>query len=544
MRARLIDAGGIWNTSRVISRHMKSAVKKSAVKLQSLVIMWAIAAALGGCVTPPTRMGETRTNVGSNAEHAASPAATVPPPSPTGARPEFSLGPPDFSALLEPQGAAVVSVSAVKIISIDRDDEHADEDEQALAEFLRHRGFTLVQGKPQRAALRDQGCGIIVSHDGYILTNAHVVSEASWMTVRLPDDREFAARLVGLDPLSDIAVLQIEAHDLPVVTLGEAARLRPGMWVAAIGAPFGLKDSITAGVVSALGRTLPGDEAYLPFIQTDLPLNPGNSGGPLFDERGEVVGINSQIVLNDSNNAHVSFAVPIEIARNIEEQLISRGRVVRGDIGIAFQDVDSTLTRAFGLDGSIGALVHTVEPGGPANQANVRSGDIILELDGRRIARASELAGAITALRPGSTAVLGIWRDHAFARIPVRIEEAKSPHFQIQQAAGLEPMSPSRLLSVRELSAKDRRAIGTDGHLMVTSVSVQAAAAGIGTGDIVLSAGATSLRTASEFRQTLVKSSEVLALLIEHDGVREFVALRLDYPDRKHTTAAEEHKRR
>ncbi len=517
---------------------------KSAIRLQSLAIIFAAAAALGGCVTPLTQTVETPTIVAPEAQHAPFPAAAVQPPSPTGARHSSSSAPPDFSAMLVQQSAAVVSVSAVKIFSIDRVDAHPGEDEQALADFLRRRGFALLQGKPQRAALRDRGCGIIVSHDGYILTNAHVVSEASWITVRLPNDREFAAQLVGLDLPSDIAVLKIAARDLPVVTLGEAGQLRPGVWVAAIGAPFGLNNSITVGVVSALDRTLAGDESYLPFIQTDLALNPGNSGGPLFDEHGEVVGINSQIVFSDSSNAHVSFAIPIEIARNIEVQLIRRGHVERGDIGIAFQDVDSRLARAFGLDSSSGALVHTVEPNGTAKQAKMRAGDIILEVDGRGVSRASELAGAIAALAPGSTTVLGIWRDHAFARIPVRIEEAEAPALRNRQTAGPEPMSPTGLVSVRELSEKDRHALGTDGHLIVTGVSVQAVEAGIQEGDIVLSAGATSLETASELRQALVKSSEVLALLVEHDGVREFVALRFDSPEREHTATAEERKRR
>jgi serine protease Do len=437
-----------------------------------------------------------------------------------------------------------VVISSVKLVPVERDKEDAGDDSQAIAELLRRRGFPLAQSEPLSLALRDTGCGIIVSADGYILTNAHLVSEAAWVSVRLREGREFTARIVGIDLPSDIGVLKIDSGDLPVAILGESGQLKPGARVAAIGAPFGFADSVSSGVVSALGRMLPGDESYLPYIQTDLALNPGSSGGPLIDERGEVVGINAQIVFRDGGNAGVSFAIPIEIARDIEAQLIRNGRIERGDIGIAFQDVNGPLARAFGLLEPSGALVHTVEPGGPAARARVRIGDIVLEVNGRRIGRASELATALAALKPGSAAELGVWRDRGLSQIRVHVEESGTPPLRIPQSTARAAASAPRLLSTQELSAKERRALGTEGHLIVKAVSAAAAAAGIEAGDVIVSAGAAPLETPRELQQALRQSSGTLALLIEHEGVRSFVALPLDQSAPEYVTDPREATRR
>jgi serine protease Do len=440
---------------------------------------------------------------------------------------ETATAPSDIGTALARQEAAVVLISSVKFVSVDSDDRDAGDESEALAELLRRRGIPLAEGKPLRVALRDTGCGIILTSDGYILTSAHVVSDAVHVSVRPAEGREYPARLVGLDLPSDIAVLKIDTHGLPVAALGRSGNLRPGAWVAAIGAPFGFAGSLSSGIVSALHRTLPGDETYLPYIQTDLALNPGNSGGPLVDADGEVVGINAEIAVRDGGSAGISFAIPIEVALAVEEQLLRQGRIERGDIGIAFQDMDEALARAFGLQSPQGALVHTVEPGGPAARAALRPGDVILQVDARGIARASELAAALAALKPGTRTTLGIWRDRALARVSVGVEDAEPPPLGVPQT-DRELASPARLLSTREISAKERDTLGTDGRLIVTSVSATAAAAGLEAGDIVLRAGAAPLETPRELEQALRATSGTVALLIEHEGVRSFIALPLE----------------
>ena len=454
-----------------------------------------------------------------------------------------SAAPADLSAALARQEAAVVLVSTVKFVWVDRDDRAALDESEELADLLRRRGIPLAQRKPLRVALRDTGCGIIVTSDGYILTSAHVVSDAVQITVRAADSRDFRARIVGLDATSDIAILKIDAHDLPVAVLGHGSELKAGAWVAAIGAPFGFAGSISSGIVSAPSRMLPGDEAYLPYIQTDLVLNPGNSGGPLIDSNGEVVGINAQIAIRDGGSAGVSFAIPIEIALAVEGELIRHGRIVRGSLGIEFQDVDGSLAQAFGLPAPAGALVHTVESGGPAQRAGLRPGDVVLEVDARHIERASDLAAALAALKPGRDTMLGIWRDHTLVHASVHVEDAEAPPLRIRQRAR-ELTAPPALLSAHELTPKERDSLGTDGHLVVTSVSATAAAAGIEAGDIVLRAGAVPLETPEDLRQALRSPAGTLALLIEHEGVRAFVALPLEHLFPEHAARARDQQRR
>lgn len=502
---------------------------KPARALSSL-ISCAAAAALAGCATlngGGTGLPATSAPMGV-APAAAARAGPAASPAPLAGIPcGASSGPPDFSGAIEQMRSAVVGISAVKIVSIEDDDPDAGEDRELLADLLRERGIPLVQRKPPRVALRDQGSGVVVTPDGYILTAAHVVDGAVVVTVELRDGRQLAGRIVGVDLPTDVAVLKIEARDLPTAHLGESSRIKPGSWIAAIGSPFGLKGSAAVGVVSALDRTLPGDEAYIPFIQTDLALNPGNSGGPLLDARGEVVGINSQIAMGENGETGVSFAIPIEIARGVEVELMRAGRVERGDLGMAFQDLDSELARAFGRSTTGGALIHTIRPDGPAARADLRPGDIVLELDGREVAGARELANEIAAHRPGSAALLGIWRAHALLRVAVRIEQSEASALRIKPSTGSAAEPPPRVLSVRELTPKERRALATSGQLLVTGLSAPAAAAGIEMGDIVLGTEGGALRSADELSRALARSSGVLALLIEHEGMRTFVAVPL-----------------
>jgi serine protease Do len=334
--------------------------------------------AQSGHAEPPT--GGPAAGAGALSAAAAQPAAT--------AGPEVAVRAlPDFSQLVERYGPAVVNVEVVEkaqqsggVPGLAPNDPFYD--------FFRRFGIPTPDQGPQgrQAPVRGAGSGFIINSDGYILTNTHVVANAEEVTVRLTDRREFPAKVVGADERTDVAVIKINGANLPIVKLGDPARLKPGQWVLAIGSPFGFENSATAGIVSATARSVPG-ENYVPFIQTDVPVNPGNSGGPLFNMAGEVIGINSQIFSRTGGFMGVSFAIPIDVARNVEEQLIKTGHVVRGRIGVTIQDVNAQLAESFGLDRPRGALVSSVEKDGPAAHAGVAPGDVILAVDGRPIER-------------------------------------------------------------------------------------------------------------------------------------------------------------
>lgn len=312
---------------------------------------------------------------------------------------------PNFVALVKEQGATVVNISASPLPDSQPGMLNLPEGDPLL-DFFRRFGVVPEEG----GASASLGSGFIISADGYILTNAHVVAETEEITVKLTNKREYQAQLVGVDALTDIALLKIDAKDLQAVKIGKGESLEPGEWVAAIGAPFGFENSVTVGVVSAKGRMLP-NESYVPFIQTDVAVNPGNSGGPLFSTQGEVVGINSQIYSETGGYMGISFAIPIDIAMNIAQQLREKGKVTRGRIGVQIQELTVELASSFGLDEPRGALVAAVEQGGPAAQAGVRAGDILLSVDGNKVESAADLARFVASTQPGATAAIEIWRQ-------------------------------------------------------------------------------------------------------------------------------------
>ena len=266
------------------------------------------------------------------------------------------------------------------------------------------------------------GSGFIVSADGYVLTNAHVVADASEVTVKLTDRREFAAKVIGVDKRSDVALIKIAATGLPFVHFGDPARIKPGQWAIAIGSPFGFENSVTAGVVSATGRTLPDDSnsSYVPFIQTDAAVNPGNSGGPLFNVDGQVIGINSQIYSRTGGYMGMSFAIPIDVALNVKDQLLKNGKVNRSRIGVAVQDLGQPLAQSFGLTTPHGALVSAVEPQSPGERAGLKPGDIITSVNGRNIDHSWDLPAVISQLTPGTEAKLGVWHDKKATEVPIK----------------------------------------------------------------------------------------------------------------------------
>jgi len=332
---------------------------------------------------------------------------------------------PDFAPLVEQYGKAVVNVEVVQQVRQTRGPGGSSDD--PLFDFFRRFGIPPPGsggpgeeggGMPERGT----GSGFIVSADGYILTNAHVVMDADTVTVRLSDRREFPAKVIGSDERTDVALIKIDAKDLPTVRIGDPQKLRPGEWVLAIGSPFGLESSATAGIVSATSRTV-GGENYVPFIQTDVAVNPGNSGGPLFNMRGEVIGMNSMIFSRTGGYMGLSFAVPIDVANDVREQLIKSGHVVRGRIGVAVQDMNAQLAQSFGLDRPRGALVSAVEDDSPAAKAGVKAGDVILKVNGHDIDRVGGLPTEIARMKPGSEAELLVWRDGKERKIDVGVDE-------------------------------------------------------------------------------------------------------------------------
>ena len=480
--------------------------------LARLILCMSLRAVASGC--------GKRAPVNSVAPLATAPAPVVLPTSP-GTSAAATRGLPDFTELVAQAGPSVVNVSVVERGHAVRGDEEEDADDP-LHDFLRRFG-----GQPRGAEppARGEGSGFIVTPDGYILTNAHVVEEAREVTVRLTDRREFTAKVIGVDHRTDVAVIKINGNQLPTVKTGDPSKLRPGEWVIAIGSPFGFDNSVTAGIVSAMSRSLP-DGQYTPFIQTDAAVNPGNSGGPLFNMAGEVVGINSQIYSRTGGFMGISFAIPIDIAMNVKEQLIKTGKVQRGRIGILIQDVGQQLADSFGLDRPRGALVSQVEANGPGAKAGLKPGDVILSVNGIAIDRSGQLSATISQLKPGTQVTLDVWRDRTSHKISAEIAELKEGRGN--GAVKSDDHSSGRLgLSLRPLSALERRTAGLDGGLLVESVEGPALEAGLRPGDVLIGANGQRIASAEQLSSLVEKSKRSIALLISRDGSTIFVPIKL-----------------
>jgi serine protease Do len=435
---------------------------------------------------------------------------------------------PDFATLVEQVGPAVVNISAVqkpKRIS----GESRDGAEDPVEEFFRRFGAPVPRGEYETPQRQGEGSGFIVSADGYILTNTHVVADADEVTVRMTDRREYPAKVVGMDKRTDVAVLKIEARDLPVVRLGDPSKLRPGEWVLAIGSPFTFENTVTAGIVSATGRSMPGEDGLVPFIQTDVAVNPGNSGGPLFNLNGEVVGINSQIYSRSGGWMGLSFAIPIDVANNVREQLVSTGKVTRGRIGVQIQEVTAQMAEAFGVDRPRGALVGQVIEDGPAARAGVKTGDIILSVNGKYVERSGQLPSVVSAIKPGETAKLEIWRDKAKRTLTVKVDEF--PEEQVQRVSNTRSDSPAKAdklgLSVRPLAESERRSADTQGYLLVEDVDGPAAAAGVRPGDVILGVNGKTVKSLAELKHATETGARTVAILVERNGGQLFFPIRL-----------------
>jgi len=450
-------------------------------------------------------------------------------------------GLPDFTDLVEKQGPAVVNISTTQLVRnnargaqpfpFDEDDPMAD----FFRRFIpRQPGMPNTPSLPREFESRSLGSGFVVSSEGYILTNAHVVDAADEILVRLTDKREFKAKIIGADKRTDVALIKIEAKGLPVVTLGDPNVLKVGEWVVAIGSPFGFDNSVTAGIVSAKGRSLP-QENYVPFIQTDVAVNPGNSGGPLFNMKGEVIGINSQIYSRSGGFMGISFAIPIDVAMDIQNQLRANGKVSRGRIGVVIQDVTKELADSFGLSKPQGAAVNAVEKGGPAEKAGVEPGDVILKFDGKVVSNSADLPRIVGSTRPGTKIQLQLWRKGGLKDLAIVVGEIPQEKQVSRNVKSQKPpeQAANRLgLVLSEPTAEQKRELKISAGLIVEDVRGNGSRVELKLGDIILSLIArgenTELRTVDQFNKLLTQLDKTsnITLLVKRGELQTFVTIK------------------
>ena len=438
---------------------------------------------------------------------------------------------PDFAAIAEANKGAVVNIrSTVSAPSKGPfggrgNDDNEDQDENPMNEFLRRFG---MEGQMPPQPREGMGSGFIVGADGVILTNAHVVEGADEVRVKLSDRREFKGKVVGLDHTTDIAVVRIDAKSLPTVKLGDASKIRVGEWVVAIGSPFGFENTVTSGIVSGTSRSLP-EGSYVPFIQTDAAVNPGNSGGPLFNMQGEVIGINSAIYSRTGGYMGLAFAIPIDVAKNVEEQLLKTGKVQRGRLGVGIQEVSASLAKSFGLDRPTGALVSTVESGGPAEKAGLQPGDVILGFNGKKIETSSELPPLVAQIKPGTKSELEIWRGGKKQTLGLAVGEMKNEAVAKNGQAKPEAEEGGKLgLAVRALTPEEKKALGGNASgLVVERATGPAAKAGLRRGDLITAVNGKAVKSVEELRAMVSKAKDNVALLVRRGDATVFVPIEI-----------------
>jgi serine protease Do len=459
---------------------------------------------------------------------------------------------PDFADLVEKYGPAVVNINTKARRTARQGVPSLSEDDPFYEFFKRFippeqqrqnpRGDRAEKGAPQgpRSPLRPfgLGSGFIVSQDGYIVTNAHVVENAEEINVRLSDKRELKAKVIGADTRSDVAVIKIDATNLPVVKIGDTNKLRTGEWVIAIGSPFGFANTVTAGIVSAKSReNLSGDQNLdaIPFIQTDVAVNPGNSGGPLLNMKGEVVGINSQIFSQTGAFAGISFAIPIDYAFNVADQIMKTGKVTRGRIGVSISSVTKDLADSLGLNKAQGAVIGTVEDNSPAAKAGLEAGDVILKIDGRNVEGNSDLSRTIRAMKPGTKANLNVWRAGKTHDVQLTVAELKEedPAAKLQEAkskAKPEAKKDKLGLAVTDLTAEQKKALKVDRGVVVEAVDGAALAAGISPGDVIMRLNNVDIPNVKAFNDAVAKVDvkKPVALLVKDENGRRFVTFRTE----------------
>lgn len=440
---------------------------------------------------------------------------------------------PDFSTITSRDGPAVVNISVTGTMKASDDEATAeiqgiDPDDPMFQFFRRFQGQMGPRGQQQQrdVPVRAQGSGFIVDPSGIIITNAHVVKDAKEVTVKLTDRREYRAKVLGADAKTDIAVLKIDAKNLPVLALGNTKDLKVGEWVLAIGSPFGFENTVTAGVVSAKGRSLP-DDSYVPFIQTDVAVNPGNSGGPLLNTRGEVVGINSQIYSRSGGYQGVSFAIPIDVAVQVKDQIVATGKASHARLGVAVQEVNQAFADSFKLDKPEGALVSNIEKGGPGDKAGLKAGDVIRKVDGQAIVSSGDLPAVIGQQAPGKKVTLEVWRQGERQELQAKLGDASDKPAQVAKAdtgAGQGKLG----LALRPLQPQEKREAGVDTGLLIEDAAGPSAQAGVQAGDVLLAINGTPAQSLEQVREVVAKAAnKSVALLIQRGEDKIFVPVRI-----------------
>ncbi len=502
---------------------MKAHVNSIAVAAAAVFAVGAFTGWMAPAILRSARADTVGTAPGSSSAAASSTAA------PSGPIPLGTA--PNYRAIVAQNRGAVVGITTageMKVASVQPfgpspfglnpfgDD---DGDGNPPAQFFRH-----LPSPRGHVPTHAQGSGFILSSDGIVLTNAHVVEGAKEVTVKLIDHREFTAKVLGADKASDIAVLKIDAQGLPHVRIGNSDQLGVGDYVLAIGAPFGLEETATAGIVSATGRSLPGDGA-VPFIQTDAAVNPGNSGGPLFDASGAVVGINSQIYTNSGGYQGVSFAVPINLAQGVEQQIVKTGKVEHGRLGVEIQSINQSLAQSFKLSTPAGALIAKVEPGSAAAGAGLKAGDVIVKYDGSAVADAGQLSVRVSGTAPGDKATLEVVRDGKPLTFTAVIGSATGG--SVARNTEAEPEAAHLGMRLRPLTAEEREQAGVSAGLVVEAAGGRAAEAGIQPGDVVLSVDGTPVQSIAQLRALVKDHDKQVALLIQRGDSRIFIPVGL-----------------
>lgn len=482
-------------------------------RLKLTVAAVAVSAAIGGAYA----LGQ---NPSGNTPAAVPPPVAVAAPVVTPVVVPTPAGYPDMRSIVAANAPAVVNISVTGNRKTAMSGPQIDPDDPFFQFFRQFRGMIPQDNTPTRGL----GSGFIITADGTILTNAHVVADAEEVIVKLNDKREFTAKILGLDPASDVAVLKIDGKNLPTVRIGNSKATQVGDWVLAIGSPFGFESSASAGIVSAKSRSLP-DGSYVPFLQTDVAVNPGNSGGPLFNLQGEVIGINSQIYSRSGGYQGLSFAIPVEVAMGVERQIVAHGKVERGRLGVAIQEINQSLADSFGLPRPAGALVSSVDKDGPAARAGLEAGDVIVGIDGQTVEASGELPAIVAAKRPNESIRLQVWRNKAMREIPVKLGA-----FQEEKLAAAETPDADRGrlgVAVRPLTPEEKRGSGIDAGLLVERAGGPAARAGIRPGDVILSVNGEAVGSAEKLRALLARSGKKAALLVERGDTRLFVPVDL-----------------
>jgi serine protease Do len=451
---------------------------------------------------------------------------TAPPPVPMVAAQGLV---PDYAAIVKAEAPAVVGVKVDGMHKVTAQERGIPPGMENNPFFQFFGGMPGLQrgGPPPSVPFRGLGSGFIISPDGLILTNAHVVHEAKDVTVQLSDRREYPAKVLGSDPVTDIAVLKIDAKNLPVVRLGDPSQLQVGDRVLAIGSPYGFAETATAGIVSAKGRSLPGD-AVVPFIQTDAAVNPGNSGGPLFDGHGAVVGINAQIYSQSGGFQGLSFAIPIDVALHVKDEIVATGKATHGRLGVTVQDLNQGLADSFGLKQPDGALIANVSPGSAAAKAGLKSGDVVTAVDGKPVRRSGSLSSLIGLSAPGSKVTLKVWRNHAWQDVQVKLGNAADDNLVASaDGSGTTAQGGQLGLTLRPLTPDERKQAQLEGGLVIQDVAGPAARAGVEQGDVLLAINGKPVDSVDQVRQLLKDKPGNVALLIDRDGEKIFVPLKL-----------------